>query len=428
MKHLLKKIIIMVLTLEARLILHKYKPKIVGITGSVGKTSTKDAIAAVLSGKFIVRKSQKSFNSEFGLPLTILGCDTAWNNPIGWLKNILKGLWVIVVPHAYPQWLVLEMGVDHPGDMKKMASWVTLDIAVITHIGNLPVHVEFFPSIESLVEEKAKILSALKSKGLAILTYDDENVLELKGKTKSRVCTFGLNEEADIHAGYYNIMYGGNDLPTGINFKVLFNGNVAPVTLQGILGKQFIYPILAAFAVGMSQGLQIVEMTDAIDSLVTSPGRMRVLEGSKESIVIDDTYNSSPIAVVEALDALKTITSQGRKIAVLGDMAELGAYSSEAHTNIGKMCSGIIDILLTVGSLSRDTAEAAMAHGVKAVRTFDNSTEAGEYLSKILQKNDIALVKGSQRVRMEKVVEKIMAHPEHKQNLLVRQDEAWGKK
>ena len=119
MKTIFKKTLAYILKIESRLVLLKYKPKIIAITGSVGKTSTKDAVYAVISKFSYVRKSEKSYNSEIGLPLTILGCRNAWSNPLLWLKNILKGLWLILVPHKYPKWLVLEVGVDHPGDMAK---------------------------------------------------------------------------------------------------------------------------------------------------------------------------------------------------------------------------------------------------------------------------------------------------------------------
>src|SRR3989344_1903834 len=144
MKSFFKKIITAILQAEARLILRKYKPKIAAITGTVGKTSAKDAIYTVLSGSHYVRKSQKSFNSELGVPLTIIGAASGWNNPLLWLYNIIAGLGVILLKNHYPKWLVLEVGVDQPGDMQKITSWLKPDIAVITRFSKVPVHVEFF--------------------------------------------------------------------------------------------------------------------------------------------------------------------------------------------------------------------------------------------------------------------------------------------
>src|SRR3989344_8120119 len=144
MKTTFKKIITYILKTESRLVLWKYKPKVVAITGSVGKTSTKDAVYAVLSKIAHIRKSEKSFNSEIGLPLTILGCPNGWNNPVIWLANVFKGLWLFLWPHKYPEWLVLEVGVGKQGDMRKTASWLKTDAVIITAIGETPVHIEFF--------------------------------------------------------------------------------------------------------------------------------------------------------------------------------------------------------------------------------------------------------------------------------------------
>ena len=155
-KSILKKIIAYILKLESRLVLWKYKPKVIAITGSVGKTSTKDAVYAVISKFSYVRKSEKSYNSEIGLPLTILGCPNGWSNPYTWTKNILVGLWLIIWPNKYPEWLVLEVGVGKPGDMKRTASWLKTDAVIMTAIGETPVHIEFFDSRKHLIEEKEK--------------------------------------------------------------------------------------------------------------------------------------------------------------------------------------------------------------------------------------------------------------------------------
>ena len=140
MKLFFKKALSYILIIESRLVLLKYKPKIVAITGSVGKTGTKDAVFAVISGVAYVRKSEKSYNSEIGLPLTILGCPNGWNNPYIWFRNILKGIWLFLAPHKYPKWLILEVGVGKPEDMQRTASWLKTDAVIITAIGKTPIH------------------------------------------------------------------------------------------------------------------------------------------------------------------------------------------------------------------------------------------------------------------------------------------------
>ena len=424
MKAFLKDIVVWILNLEARLVLLRYKPRIVGITGSVGKTTTKDAVAAVLSAKYNVRKSQKSFNSELGVPLTILGLDTAWGSLGGWALNLLKGLWVFLKYQEYPEWLVLEMGVDHPNDMARLAKWVKLDAAVVTRVGHLPVHVEFFPSTTAILEEKGKILDALKPNGDAFLAYDDEGVRALKEKTKRRVHTFGYNEDADIYADYHETLFE-NGKPAGITFKVLFEGNVAPIRIEGVLGRQFMYPVLAGISVGMAEGLNIVEITDALAHLATSPGRMRIIAGKRGATIIDDTYNASPIAVAEALHVLEGFKDVARRIAVLGTMAELGKHSVEAHTIAGKEVAQSADMLITVGMQARAMADSAREAGLRDVASFDTAQEASHYLSNLIHEGDIILIKGSQSVRLEKAVEELMDNPLQKDELLVRQGKAW---
>ena len=144
MKDTFKKIIVKILKIESKLVLAKYKPKVIAITGSVGKTSTKDAVYAVVSEFAYVRRSEKSYNSQIGLPLTILGIPNGWSDPLVWFSNILKGFWLVVWPHKYPEWLVLEVGVGKPGDMKEITSWLSTDVVIITAIGDTPSHIEFF--------------------------------------------------------------------------------------------------------------------------------------------------------------------------------------------------------------------------------------------------------------------------------------------
>src|ERR1035437_3783683 len=219
MKTTFKKIIVYILKKESQLVLSKYNPKVVAITGSVGKTSTKDAVYAVLSKITYVRKSEKSYNSEIGLPLTILGCLNGWNDPYLWLQNILKGLWLIIWPHDYPKWLILEVGVGKPDDMKETASWLKTDVVIMTTIGETPVHIEFFNSRDALIEEKAGLIKTLKKDGLLVLNADDEAVLGKKSKGKNRVMTYGFKEGADVQGSSESIFYADGGEPAGILFR-----------------------------------------------------------------------------------------------------------------------------------------------------------------------------------------------------------------
>lgn len=430
MKTLFKKIISNILKIESKLILWKYKPKIVAITGSVGKTSTKDALYAVLSGVTYVRKSEKSFNSEIGLPLTILGCPNGWNNPITWFKNVFTGLWLFIWPHKYPNWLILEVGVGKPGDMARTASWLKTDAVILTTIGETPVHIEFFNSRKHLVDEKSELIRTMKKDGVLILNSDDETIMEIKNKTKCRIITYGFNEEADVRGSGDAILYDDKDDPRGIIFRVDTVGNSFPVLIEGVFSRNNIYSSLASLAFAQGMKLNMLNAAGSFKNYEVPPGRMRLIKGINDSTIIDDTYNSSPAACIAALTTLKEIKSKGKKIAVLGDMLELGKHTKEAHENVGKIAKDNCDVLLVVGPRSSSIKEGAIGVGMeeKNIFSFGNSREAGEYLKTIIQQGDVVLIKGSQSMRMERITEKVMLDYESRYKLLVRQDAEWLKK
>ena len=427
MKNTFKKIISQILKTEARLILWKYKPKIVAITGSVGKTSTKDAVYAVISKISHVRKSEKSFNSEIGLPLTILGCPNGWNDPVVWLKNIFYGLWLFVWPHKYPKWLVLEVGVGKPGDIKKTASWLKSDAVIITAIGDTPSHIEFFNSRNHLIEEKSKLIKTLKKDGVLVLNRDDETVLEMKSKTKSRVVTYGFGKDADVLGSEDSISYSPSLEPQGIIFRVDQGGASLPVVIEGVFGRNHVYASLAALALSFGLKLNMLEAANALKNYDVPPGRMRLLAGINESFIVDDTYNSSPFACESALKTIGGIKEKGRKIAVLGDMLQLGKHTEEAHRSVGKIVKDNVEFLVVVGQRAQSIKNGAIESGMneKNIFSFLNSIEAGEFLKTFIKKDDLVLIKGSQGMRMERAVEMILLDQKNKVNLLVRQDPEW---
>jgi len=426
MKNILKKIVTKILIFESKLVLRKYRPKIIAITGSVGKTSTKDAVYTVVSKFAYVRKSEKSYNSQIGLPLTILGIPNAWSNPTLWLLNILRGLWLIVYPHKYPAWLVLEVGVGKPGDMAETASWLSTDIVVMTTIPETPVHIEFFNSRKNLVEEKAALIKTLKPTGVLVLNADDETVLDMKTKTKNIAVTYGFNPEATLRGSEDNIYYE-NNIPKGITFRVDEAGKSLPVVMEGVFGKNHIYSGLAALACAHVVKFNILESIDMLRIHNTPPGRMKVLVGINDSIIIDDTYNSSPIAAEAALETLGKVNAPGRKIAVLGDMLELGRHTDEAHKKLGELAKKSADILVVVGPRSKFIKEGAEASRMakKNIFDFNNSKEAAEFVSGFVGAGDLVLVKGSQGMRMERVTAEIIKDKENRAKLLVRQEDEW---
>ncbi|MDO8686843.1 MAG: Mur ligase family protein [Candidatus Berkelbacteria bacterium] len=444
MKNTFKKIIVYILRIESQLVLHKYKPKIIAITGSVGKTSTKDAVYAVLAQVSYVRKSAKSYNSEIGLPLTILGIPNGWNNPLVWLANIFKGLWLFLGPHKYPKWLVLEVGVGKEGDMRKTASWLHSDVVIITAIGETPAHIEFFNSRKNLIEEKSSLIKTLKKDGLLVLNADDPDVLEMKTKTRNLNITYGFKEGADVLGSGENISYDEAGIPKGIIFRVDEGGDSLPVVIEGVFGRNYVYASLAALALSSILKLNMLNTVNTLKNYDVPPGRMRLLKGINNCLIIDDTYNSSPFACESALQTLKQVKGNGRKIAVLGDMLELGKHTEEAHRNIGRIAKENCDVLMVVGPRAQAIKSGAMevypadgGAGMKEESIFEflDSSKAGDFLKTFVTKSlpagrqgDLVLIKGSQGMRMERIVEAILLDKENKNKLLVRQDKEWLEK
>lgn len=442
--YILKKILFFVLILESRLILAKYKPFIIAVTGSVGKTSTKDAIFDVLKDQSrYVRKSDKSFNSEIGLPLTVIGVPNAWHDISGWMNNVMAGVRLIFRTNEYPDCLVLEIGADHPGDIKKVAAWLHPDISVITQISATPVHVEFFASPEEVFEEKAALATAVKEGGTLILFADNEKVAGLAQRVQGRnvnVISFGTVETAKVRGVEEKVVYEIVDSnsepvianpnpksPSGLTFKLVIDAETAQVSIPGIIGSSYMYPLLAAASVGIARGVPMTSIAEGLNRYNAPKGRMHLIPGMNGSTLIDDTYNSSPDAASSALKTLRNIECSGTKIAVLGDMMELGQYASDEHRKIGKEAASVAGLLVTVGQRSRATADEALKGELIAdkVRSFDSSVEAAEYLKTVITPGDVVLIKGSQSIRMEKAVALLMKDPTQAEKLLVRQEVEW---
>jgi UDP-N-acetylmuramoyl-tripeptide--D-alanyl-D-alanine ligase len=427
MKNFLKKIVVWLLTLEARILLKRFNPKIVAITGSVGKTSTKDAVFTVLAGTYKVRKSDKSFNSDIGVPLTILGIKNPWANPLKWLAALYEGFTIACFSHEYPEWLVLEVGADHPGDIGRITRWLKPDIAVLTAVPDVPVHVEFFPSVADVLKEKRKLVDACKPDGAVIIDGTCQSTAQIAEGLLGTVYTYGFTKNCFTQVTDARVLKKGNDL-IGMSYVFSTKSNEYEIVLDGTLGVHHAYPIAVAVTVGEYQGLSQKNIESRLSAHDGPPGRMRIIAGINESTLIDDTYNSSPEATKAALVALKDVHVAGKKIAVLGDMSELGKHAPEAHTKIGIMSVPIVDELITVGARARTIAEAARLAGKNPATVHEFGQ--GEWdsvaarLKELIQPGDIVLAKGSQSTRMEKVVIQLLRDTAEA-NKLVRQDEEW---
>jgi len=430
----MKKIVELILKILAKAILAKYKPEIVGITGSVGKTSTKEAVYTVLASKFRVRRNIKNYNNEIGLPLTIIGSESVGRSVIGWLTVFLKGVKLIIFKDSkYPKILVLEMGVDKPGDMAYLNSIVKCKIGIATAIGS--VHVENFGTIEKLYREKTELIKSINNSGWSILNYDDEKTRTMKSVSKAKIITYGLSEKAGLraHEIRFNFLDKNKKELQGINFKLSYGGSTVPVLLINMLGKSAVYSALAAAAAGISYNMDLADISQALLNYKAPKGRMNVIKGIKHTVIIDDSYNAEPKSAMAALGALKMlpIAEERRKFAVLGDMLELGSYSEAGHREVGKYAvKCLINKLILVGERARDIGHGAEEAGMQRddIFHFDNSDSAGKFIQDRIRKGDLILVKGSQGMRMEKIVKEIMAEPLRAEELIVRQDESWLRK
>lgn len=385
----------------------KYQPGVIAITGSVGKTSTKEAIYTVLKHFRSTRVSSGNFNNEFGAPLAILGDWREINGKFFWLKVILTSLLKLFFPVKYPEILILEYAVRKPGDMKYLLDIAKPHIGVVTAVGEIPVHVEFFSGPEALAREKSKIIENLSSFGFAILNFDDQTVLDMKQRTRAHTVTYGFGEGAEMRITNFETRME-NSRPAGIAFKLNYGGSFVPVRLDGCFGKAQAYAAAAAACIGTAFGINLVRIAQSLTEYQSPEHRTKLLDGIKNSYIIDDSYNASPLSMHEAIDTIKALKAK-RKIGVLGDMLEIGKYTIEAHEFIGRLAVQAFDILITVGSRAKFIAEAAAANRMpkKNIYSFETADEAKAKVQELIKKGDLILIKASHAIGLDRVVEEI---------------------
>lgn len=423
MKNILKFIVALMLGFFARAVVHRYRPHIVMVTGSVGKTSTKDAVATVLATRFFVRKSEKSFNSEFGVPFTILGVENPWGNPLAWFSVMKSALALLILPNHYPNMLVLETGADRPGDLARILRMAMPEAVVVTRLPDIPVHVEAYASPENVREEEFSPAYALAADLPLIIPADDLYARDMAVRTPARIISYGFTDDANVRISDVNF-YEKEGKVIGMQAKIGMDGADTQFIVGGSVGKTQLLPVAAAFAIARAFQIPFSEAHEALMEYVPPAGRCRLLTGVNDSVIIDDSYNSSPAAVEEALATLKMFPHAGRRVAVLGDMLELGRYSAMEHERISALASDSADVIATVGIRAR--AFGAVRAGAEVV-SFDNSYAAASALPALIRTGDVVLVKGSQSIRTERIVEALLANPTDAARL-VRQEKAWKKK
>ncbi len=406
-------------------ILDKFNPEIIAITGSNGKSTTKEAITVVLSQKFTVLTSYGNYNTELGVPLTILEQKVP-RFFIGWPIILLKS-YLYTFRKNYYQKLVLELAADKPGDIEYLTSFIKPRVAVLTNIG--PSHLELFKTVENIAKEKKILLEKTIDSGTLCLNKDDEKIRQMATGLPQKIIWYGMDDSADIWASNFeqNLI--------GIKFNINYKNDSLPIILRNVLGQHFVYPILAAAAIGLIYEISLGKAIYGLKSLKLPPGRMNLIPGIADSIIIDDSYNANPSSMSAALSTLEELDKKkiikGRIIGVLGSMNELGDFEREGHKQVGEKAAAILDYLITVGKaanqyLASKAIEAGLARN--KIFKFEDSVSAGKFLKGFIKKDDIILAKGSQNnVRLEWAIEQIMAEPEKASELLVRQKSPWKK-
>lgn len=361
----------------ASYVLDIHPVKIVGITGSIGKTTTKEFLATLLERRFDVLKSEGNYNNHIGVPLSVLKLQQ--DNDV----------------------VVLEMGMSAAGEIRRLTQIARPDIAVITNIH--PVHMEFFNSIEEIARAKKEILDGMNPEGTAVLNGDDPAVGKISKDWTGAKILFGLSENNDIRAE--DIRRKGLH---GISFDLIY-GEQKTNTILPFIYRGFLYNYLAASAAAYVLSTPLSDILDQTKNLSPFPMRGEIRRLPDNIVLVDDSYNSNPAALESALKDLSELPAK-RKIAVLGDMLELGETQIIYHQEAGKHVKHHgWDVLITVGPLSRHMVEGALQAGMRKeqIHSFENSEEAADHVAILLEPGDLVLVKGSRGIRTDKIVEGI---------------------
>lgn len=378
-------------------ILRKYRPRVVGVTGSSGKTTAKEAIAAVLRSRYNVFKNYGSYNGRYGLPIAL-----------GKLEPT-------------HQIAVLEMASDSFGEIARLASITQPEVGVVTTINRT--HLSVLGTLNNIASEKGRLIEALPFNGAAILNADDPRVAGMVPRTQARIITFGLKRGADVRAADIKLT------TEGMSFSLHYDGKKFK-GFTPLLGRHQIYLALAAVAAGLVFDVPLETALDALGRLPRVPGRLNLLAGKNGALILDDTFNASPEATIAALDTLAELPG-ANKVAILGDMPDLGDIEKEAHRQIGHYAATRVQRLVTKGEAAQQIAAAALQHdsglGQHAVHVTFTSDDAAAAVEDLLSPDTTILVKGGAGVRLEQVVERLLANPQQAKKQLVRQDAGWQK-
>ena len=403
----------------ARGILRQWHPRVIAVTGSVGKTTTKEAIATLMETCFPTFKSWRNYNDLLGLPLSL-----------GRLER----------RHEIA---VLELGCDHPGEIAALCEFIQPSIGVVTQVSHT--QLQYFGSVEGYARELAMLPKALPADGFAILNYANPYTLQMAAETAATPLLFSRHpaEDARLHA----ICQGARQLKNGLEATLalsfrhneqgsVFAQETHAYRFAGLTGSHWVESILAAITTALALGIDPHTAAGLLEQFVTLPGRSRLLAGIAGSLLLDDTHNAPPLAVeaaIQTLSDLKNLYPRSFAIAILGDMLRLEAFEQEAHQRVGRQVAQVADQVITYGPRAELIAQEARQRGMapNAIDTTYSAEDAAQVVSKHLEKltsqgiQPLVLIKGSEEVRLERVTERLLAHPEEAPQMLDRQTLAW---
>jgi UDP-N-acetylmuramoyl-tripeptide--D-alanyl-D-alanine ligase len=349
---------------------------VIALTGSNGKTTSKEMIAACLETTFPVLKNRGNWNNLIGLPLTLLRLTEA--------ERIV----------------VLEMGMNMPGEIRRLTEIAEPDVGLITNIQK--VHLEGLGSLEGVREEKGELFRRMKRNGTIVINQDDPNVVEVSRGFPGQKITFSLEGPSDVTASAIQLQGA-----RGTSFRLVLEGEETEITLP-MLGRHFVPDALSAISIAALFGIDLKKIKEVLEHFRAAPMRMEVLPLGEEKHLINDAYNANPKSMEMALRTLTEVKGRGRAIAVLGDMLELGDYAEEAHLQIGRIVAELsVDFLLAMGQWAPVVVASAVRHGLEPERTRvpADHDEAESLLRRMIQRGDWVLLKGSRRMSMEKIAE-----------------------
>lgn len=429
----------------------------IAITGSVGKSTAKEMVSALLRGdatKKSVRATKKNYNNELGVPLTIFDAEAPGRSLSGWFWLVMKA-WLssIGMFKTCPDVLVLEMGADKPGDIKYLTEIARPDVSIVTAVlpeGReiIPVHRANYESVSELVKEKCELIRAVRTGGTVILNADDESVCGMGTETAEHTLTYGIEETADIRIMSSDIILEEGEygkIPTGRRVSLLHWGHTYHFNFMGVFGSPVAYAAAAASGVAESTDITSEAIRTLDNRFQPMPGRARIIPGIKYTTLFDDTYNASPAAVLSAVRDLTSmhLRPHQRRIVCLGEMRELGDKDETLHKKVASVCAGAgVDFFVVCGRFAPAMKAAAIDAGMSEsdIRVFEDTPEAGKFLQEEIRPGDIILAKASEGplpsspefqktkgVRMERVIKELMAEPLRAKELLARQTDAWLK-